>query len=55
MALGTNSVSDRAKNVKGYLPAKDGLVEDFEEAMAVMGKTAEFEQLKTEYTAASEK
>ena len=55
VALGTNSVSDRAKNVKGYLPAKDGLVEDFEEAMAVMGKTAEFEQLKTEYTAASEK
>ena len=55
VALGTNSVSDRAKNVKGYLPTNDGLVEDFEEAMAVMGKTAEFEQLKTEYTAASEK
>jgi len=55
VALGTNSVSDRAKNVKGYLPTKDGLVEDFEEAMAVMGKTAEFEQFKTDYTAATEK
>ncbi|GAA6390160.1 hypothetical protein I3700191H1_00450 [Megasphaera massiliensis] len=55
VALGTTSVSDRAKNVKGYLPTKDGLVEDFEEAMAVMGKTAEFEQFKTDYTAATEK
>ena len=55
VALGATSVADRAKNVKGYLPTKDGLVEDFEEAMAVMGKTAEFEQLREDYTAASEK
>ncbi|KXB88856.1 Hep/Hag repeat protein, partial [Veillonellaceae bacterium DNF00626] len=54
VAIGTLSVSDRAGNIRGYLPTKNGIIEYFEEAMEAVGKGQEFAELGTEYTQAQE-
>ncbi|EFR43281.1 Hep/Hag repeat protein, partial [Dialister micraerophilus UPII 345-E] len=50
VALGASSVSDRAENILGYLPNKNGIIENLEEAMEAVGKGKEFTDLKNEYT-----
>ena len=50
VALGASSVSDRAENILGYLPNKNGIIEYFEDAMEAVGKGKEFTDLKNEYT-----
>ena len=52
VALGASSVSDRAENILGYLPNKNGIIENLEEAMEAVGKGKEFTDLKNEYTQA---
>jgi len=52
VAIGTSSVADRAKEVKGYLPTTGKSIENFEEAMEATGKEAAFKDLKTKYTTA---
>ena len=54
VALGAVSVSDRAGNIRGYLPTKNGSIEYFEEAMEAVGKGKEFTELGNEYAQAQE-
>gem|GEM_PF-4214881 len=54
VALGVNSVSDRMAKVKGYLPTINAQVDDFESAMAAVGKGNEFAALKKKYAAAQQ-
>ena len=55
VAIGTLSVADRAKDVKGYLPTLGKSIENFEEAMEATGKAEAFKQFKKEYVEATAK
>ena len=55
VAIGTLSVADRAKDVKGYLPTTGKSIENFEEVIEVTGKTETFNQFKKDYATATAK
>ena len=54
VALGTLSVADRAGNILGYLPTKNGSIEYLEDAMEAVGQGKEFTELKNEYAQVQE-
>lgn len=55
VAIGTLSVADRAKDVKGYLPTTGKSIENIEEVMEATGKAEAFNQFKKDYAAATAK
>ena len=54
VALGTLSVADRAGNILGYLPTKNGSIEYLEDAMEAVGQGKEFTELGNEYAQVQE-